>query len=89
MFTYDDGPLKGQAAVMRKGRAFTIGAFSPILMGRVLAHVLTEAGIDVTPLDDGLRVSRRGEQTIWMNFSEDDHRLPDGRTIAPVSFLIE
>jgi beta-galactosidase len=89
MFTYDDGPLKGQAAVLRKGRAFTIGAFSPILMGRVLAHVLTEAGIDVTPLDDGLRVSRRGEQTIWMNFSEDDHRLPDGRTIAPVSFLIE
>jgi beta-galactosidase len=89
MFRYDNGPLKGQAAVVRNGRAFTIGAFSPILIGRVFAHVLTEAGIDVTPLDDGVRVARRGERTVWLNFAEDDHRLPDGRTIDPVSFLID
>jgi beta-galactosidase len=89
MFTYDDGPLKGQAAVVRKGRAFSIGAFSPILIGRVLAHVLTEAGIPVTPLDEGLRVSRRGANTIWMNFNSDERRLPDGRMIGAVSFLID
>jgi beta-galactosidase len=89
MFRYDDGPLKGQAAVVRKGRAFTIGALSPILIGRVFAQVLTGAGLEVTPLDDGVRVSRRGQQTIWLNFAEDDHRLPDGRTIDPVSFLID
>ena len=89
MFTYDDGPLQGQAAVVQKGRAFSIGAFSPILIGRVLAHVLTEAGIPVIPLDEGLRVSRRGDQTIWMNFNPDDARLPDGRMMGPVSFLID
>jgi beta-galactosidase len=89
MFTYDDGPLQGQAAVVRKGRAFSIGAFSPILIGRVLAHVLTEAGIRVTPLDDGLRVSHRGSYTIWLNFNPDDRRLPDGRSMGPVSFLID
>ncbi|HYP60557.1 MAG TPA: beta-galactosidase [Thermomicrobiales bacterium] len=89
MFRYDNGPLKGQAAVVRNGRAFTIGAFSPILIGRVFAHVLTEAGLDVTPLDDGVRVARRGDRTVWLNFAEDDHRLPDGRTIDPVSFLID
>jgi beta-galactosidase len=90
LFTYDDGPLSGQAAVIRNGMAVTIGAFSPILIGRVLAHVLTEAGLDVIPLEDGLRVSRRGDHTIWMNFDhEDEHRLPDGRVIDPVSFLID
>jgi len=89
MFTYDDGPLAGQAAVVRKDRAFSIGAFSPILIGRVLAHVLTEAGIPVEPLDEGLRVSRRGDRTIWMNFNPDDRRLPDGRQMGPVSFLID
>jgi beta-galactosidase len=89
MFRYDNGPLKGQAAVVRNGRAFTVGAFSPILIGRVFAHVLTEAGLDVTPLDDGVRVARRGDRTVWLNFAEDDHRLPDGRTIDPVSFLID
>ena len=72
--------------VQREGKTFT-AELAPTRDGCRLS--VTIAGIDVTPLDDGLRVSRRGEQTIWMNFSEDDHRLPDGRTIAPVSFLIE
>ena len=75
--------------MVRKGRATTIGALSPILIGRVFAHVLTEAGLHVTPLEDGLRVARRGERTVWLNFDEDDHRLPDGRTIDGVSFLID
>jgi beta-galactosidase len=89
MFRYDDGPLTGQPAVVRKGRVFTIGAFSPILIGRVFAQVLTQAGMDVIPLDDGLRVARRGDRTIWLNFDQNDHRLPDGRAIDAVSFLID
>lgn len=89
MYRYDNGPLHDQAAVIRNGRAFTIGAFSPILIGRVLAHVLTEAGLDVIPLEDGLRVARRGDRVVWLNFDHDDHRLPDGRAIEAVSFLID
>jgi beta-galactosidase len=88
LFTYDDGPLKGQAAVVRNGNAITIGALGPILIGRVLAMALTEARIPVHVLDEGLRVSRRGGRTIWMNFNEDQRRLPDGRMIDGVSFLI-
>jgi hypothetical protein len=45
--------------------------------------------MDVIPLDDGLRVARRGDRTIWLNFDQDDHRLPDGRAIDAVSFLID
>jgi beta-galactosidase len=88
LFTYDDGPLKGQAAVVRNRNAITIGALSPILIGRVLAMALTEAGIPVQVLDEGLRVSHRGDRTIWMNFNGDQRRLPDGRMIEGVSFLI-
>lgn len=89
MFTYDEGPLAGQAAAIRSGPCYSIGAFSPILIGRLLAHVLTEAGIPVVALDEGLRRSIRGDRTIWMNFNDDPRRLPDGREIGEVSFLID
>ena len=86
--TYDDGPLAGEAAVVRKGNVITIGALSPILIARMLAHALVEAGIEVTPLDEGVRVSRTGGLTVWMNFTEDDATLPDGRALGPVSYSI-
>ena len=39
-------------------------------------------------LPDGVRVSRRGASEIWMNFNEWESQLPDGSTMAPVSFQI-
>ena len=88
MHTYDDGPLAGQAAVVRKGNVMTIGALSPILIARMLAHMLVEAGIAVTPLEEGVRVARHSGMPVWMNFTEDDVALPDGRRLGPVSYVV-
>jgi beta-galactosidase len=84
--TYDDGPLAGQAAVTRNGNVFSIGAWSETLLKSLLAQVLTDAGVTVTPLPEGVRVSRRGVVAVWMNFNQEPATLPDGSTIGPVSF---
>jgi beta-galactosidase len=86
LVTYDDGPLAGQAAVVRKGNAISVGAWSQTLLASLLTQVLTEAGVPVTPLPEGVRVSRRGDTEIWMNFNQEPATLPDGATIGPVSF---
>jgi beta-galactosidase len=88
LVTYDDGPLAGQAAVTRHGNAFSIGAWSAPLLASILTQVLTEAGVAVTPLPDGVRVSRRGDTEIWMNFNQAPATLPDGSTLGPVSFQL-
>jgi beta-galactosidase len=83
--TYDDGPLAGLPAVVCHGNARTVGAWSPSLVGEVLARTLTEAGVPITPLPDGVRVSRRGDLLIRMNFNQETARLPDGTELGPVS----
>jgi beta-galactosidase len=85
---YDDGPLAGEAAVVRNGNAISIGAWSDSLVTKVLTGFLEEAGIPHAQLPAGVRVSRRGASEIWMNFNELESRLPDGSTIEPVSFQI-
>ena len=88
LVTYDDGPLAGQAAVTRHGSALSVGAWSATLLESVLARVLTEAGVPVTPLPEGVRVSRNGGAEVWMNFNQEPATLPDGTTIGPVSFQL-
>jgi beta-galactosidase len=86
LVTYDDGPLAGQPAVARRGSAVTVGAWSPSLVRDVLAELLAECDIPVTPLPDGVRVTRRGGQALWQNFTETPAPLPDGTVLAPVSY---
>lgn len=86
--TYTTGPLAGQAAVVRNGNVVSIGAWSASLVTEVLSSVLSEAGIPVMNLPDGVRVSRKGSQQVWMNFNQSPATLPDGTSIAPVSFQI-
>jgi beta-galactosidase len=86
LVTYDDGPLAGQAAVTRQGNVFSVGAWSEALLKSLLERVLTEAGVRVTSLPQGVRVSRRGDTEIWMNFNQEPATLPDGSTIGAVSF---
>lgn len=88
LMTYDDGPLIDQAAVVRHGRTYSIGAWSSSLVGAVLEQVLREADIPVTPLPEGLRVSRRGSTEIWMNFNLEAVQTPEGSTLPPVSFYM-
>lgn len=84
--TYADGPLAGEAAVVRSGNALSIGAWSAPLVTETLAGVLAEAGIPAVPLPEGVRVCRRGALEIWLNFNQEPAALPDGSTLAPVSF---
>ena len=39
-------------------------------------------------LPEGVRVSRRGGSEVWMNFNQEPVALPDGATLAPVSFQL-
>jgi len=86
--TYRDGPLAGEAAVVRNGNVTTIGAWSSSLIVELLSEILASAGISNALLPEGVRVSRRGGSDVWMNFNESPATLPDGRVIAPVSFHI-
>jgi beta-galactosidase len=84
--TYDDGPLAGQAAVTRNGTVWSIGAWSAPLITGILERIMTEVGIVTARLPEGLRVSHNGNTEIWMNFAQTETVLPDGSTMAPVSF---
>jgi beta-galactosidase len=88
LVTYDDGPLAGQAAAVRNGQAFSVGAWSAPLIESILVQLLEEAGVPATPLPEGVRVSRRGDSEIWMNFNQEPATMPDGTAIGPVSFQI-
>jgi beta-galactosidase len=84
--TYADGPLAGQAAVIRHGNVTTIGAWSSPLVTEVLAGLLAELQIPTAALPDGVRVARRGDIATWMNFNLAPAVLPDGTSLGPVSF---
>jgi beta-galactosidase len=80
--------MQGQAAVVRHRNAVTIGAWSAPLIREVLATLLTEAGIRVMDLPDGIRIARRGEAVTWMNYNQHPAPLPDGTIMPPVSFEV-
>ena len=83
---YSDGPMAGEAAVVRHGNAVTLGAWSPGLIREVLSGLLTERGIAHERLPEGVRVARRGGLATWMNFNEHVATLPNGSALEPVSF---
>jgi beta-galactosidase len=84
--TYTDGPLAGQAAVVRHGSVTTIGAWSRSLLKEVLTERLAELEIPIAELPEGVRVARRGGITTWMNFNLEPVTLGDGTSLGPVSF---
>ncbi|PTA69667.1 beta-galactosidase [Deinococcus arcticus] len=85
--TYAGGPLNGEAAVIRRGQATVIGAHSEALIGAVLAEVLTTAGVPVTPLPEGVRLSRRAGQVLVQNWNPEPTEW-NGRMLPPVSFQV-
>ncbi|MFN8590184.1 MAG: beta-galactosidase [Thermomicrobiales bacterium] len=88
LHTYDDGPMAGEAAVLRHGNAVTLGAWSPSLIREVTAGLLRERGIPHGLLPEGVRVARRGSLETWMNFNQAPVTLPDGTLLGPVSFEV-
>lgn len=85
LYTYTGGPLHGEAAVTRKANVTVIGAHSPELIGTVLAGVLSSAGVSVTPLPEGVRLSRRAGKTVVQNWNPQSVQW-NGLELAPVSF---
>jgi beta-galactosidase len=85
-FTYTDGPLAGQAALVQTGNVTTIGAWSESLVKEVLTGLLAGLDIPTTELPEGVRVARRGAITTWMNFNLEPVTLADGTALGPVSF---
>jgi beta-galactosidase len=88
LIRYDDGPQAGEAAVVRHGNAVTLGAWSPSLIREVLGSLLAERGIPHGLLPEGVRVSRRGDIEVRMNFNEFAVTLADGQELEPVSWQI-
>ncbi len=85
---YDDGPLAGDAAVVRSGAVTTVGAWSGTLVRSLLRDELAALGVATLELPDGVRVSRRAGRTVWTNFTEASVTLDGGMTLAPVSYRI-
>ena len=83
---YTDGPMAGDAAVIRHGNAVTLGAWSPTLIREVLAGLLRARDIPQQVLPEGVRVARRGDLATWLNFNQAPAELPDGTMLEPVSF---
>ena len=86
-YHYCDGPMAGQAGVTQKDQVTVIGALSKSLIVEVLQEVLAEQGIETLDLPDGLRLSRRGETRLMMNFNQQPVDW-QGKTFAPVSFTV-
>ncbi|WP_027480645.1 beta-galactosidase [Deinococcus pimensis] len=87
LITYEGGPLAGQAAVMRRGNVVTVGAHSPELLHALLADLAREAGVDVTPLPEGVRLSRRSGHTVVANWNADPVEF-EGLTLPGVSWRL-
>ncbi|HAX25247.1 MAG TPA: beta-galactosidase [Chloroflexi bacterium] len=86
---YDDGPLTGDAAVVRNGPVATIGAWSATLIRSLLRDELAGLDIATRDLPDGVRVTRRAGRAMLTNFTEAPVALDDGTTLAPVSYRID
>jgi beta-galactosidase len=76
----------GHPAYVRSGAIhYFASIFDDVLTTRLFAGVAREAGLDVTALGDGLRISRRGALTYVLNYGEQAHTLAD---IADDAFVI-
>ncbi len=84
LYTYMGGPLDGQAAVVQQGNVTVVGAHGESLIAEVLGSLLARAGVSVTALPEGLRVSRRAGVTLVQNWSEGELEW-QGRRVPPVS----
>ncbi|MEM5497350.1 beta-galactosidase [Paraglaciecola mesophila] len=83
--TYLNGPMAGVAAVTNKGNVSVIGALSGSLIKSILKAALGEVGIETFTLPKGMRLSRRGDITLVLNFNLHDVEW-EGTTYPGVSF---
>ncbi|WP_272976568.1 beta-galactosidase [Deinococcus geothermalis] len=85
--TYRGGPQDGQPAVIQHGNVTVVGAFSEALIRDVLRGALEAAGVPITDLPEGVRLSRRAGVTLVQNWT-DEPVTWQGQTLPPVSFEV-
>ncbi|WP_116139094.1 beta-galactosidase [Trinickia diaoshuihuensis] len=70
---FDDG----LPALLRRERVTYMAAcFDRALLGAAIAKCLRDAGIDVSPLPEGLRLRRRGAVRFAINYGDREQRVP-------------
>ncbi len=84
---YTDGPLSGQAAVIRNRSVTSVGAWSASLISHILETALEHAGIETRPLPGGVRITRRGGNIIWLNFNNEAVSINGGPRVSGVSAI--
>ncbi len=84
---YETDAYHGASAVTRHavgaGRCYTVGPWGDEALHRALfAKILTEAGLRITPLPEGVRLKRRGARQLAMNFLSTEVEWA-GETLKP------
>lgn len=89
LYTYQGGPLDGQAAVIESANAVTIGALSETLIESVIQQQCAETGICArrVPLEDGVRITQVTHQRLLVNFNQQATSV-DGYELEPVSYRL-
>lgn len=89
LYSYQGGPLDGQAAVIESVKVVTIGALSETLIESVVQQKWKEVGGSVrnVPLEDGVRITQVNNKRLFVNFNQQAMRV-DGHELSPVSYRI-
>ncbi len=85
LVAYEDGPLTGRAAAVRRGNVVTVGAHSSGLIWELLLRLSGEAGLNPEALPEGVRLSRRGDKSLLQNWNAGEATW-NGRTLPGVSW---
>lgn len=87
LFSYPNGPLEGQSAVIRNGNVSVIGALSKPLVRAILKHAFEQQKITTYEMPDGVRRTSRGEHTLLTNFTS-EAVVWESHTIPATGYLL-
>jgi beta-galactosidase len=84
-YVYFGGPQANKAAVTKKDNMTLVGALSDTLLTEIVSLCLSELGIKMTTLPQGVRVTRRSGKRVLFNFNEEEVQW-QGSKVAGVSY---
>lgn len=87
LYSYVDGPLTGQAAVLQHENAVTIGALSKPLIKSIIKEQCEQLSLTVQELPAGVRVTDCGSHDLVVNFNQQRSSWK-GMAMQPVSYKL-
>lgn len=88
LYEYSDGPMAGKAAVSQLDNVTVVGALSESLIKSLVKQLCIELGIKATDMPEGLRLSRRGSESLLQNFNQHDVNF-EGKFIPAVTSVLK